>query len=61
MEVAAGLGSYIVDGGKSFCFSPKHPSRVLQTSTVELTLRDTHRLSSMLCPTRGGDLRILYR
>ncbi len=40
-EVAAGLGKYIVDGGMALRFSPKHPSKVLQTSTVDLALRDT--------------------
>ena len=57
VEVAAGLGSYIVDGGKSLRFSPKHPSRVLQTSTVELTLRDTqtflHALPDSVVETSG--------
>ena len=41
VEVAAGLGKYIVDGGMALRFSPKHPDHVLQTSTVELALRDT--------------------
>ena len=43
VEVAAGLGKYIVDGGMALRFSPKHPDHVLQTSTVELALRDTQR------------------
>ena len=42
-EVAIGLGKYIVDGGRSLRFSPRHPSKVLQTSTLELALRDTQR------------------
>ena len=41
VEVAAGLGKYIVDGGLALRFSPKHPGHVLQTSTIELALRDT--------------------
>lgn len=41
VEVAAGLGKYIVDGGMALRFSPKHPDHVLQTSTVDLALRDT--------------------
>lgn len=41
VEVAAGLGEYIVDGGKALRFSPVHPDKVLQTSTLELALRDT--------------------
>ncbi|MCH5238704.1 MAG: phosphoenolpyruvate synthase [Muribaculaceae bacterium] len=43
VEVAAGLGKYIVDGGLSLRFSPKHPDHVLQTSTIELALRDTQK------------------
>jgi CheY-like chemotaxis protein len=41
VEVAAGLGKYIVDGGKALRFSPAHPDKVLQTSTLESALRDT--------------------
>ncbi|MDE6715048.1 MAG: phosphoenolpyruvate synthase, partial [Muribaculaceae bacterium] len=41
VEVAVGLGKYIVDGGKALRFSPKNPKRVLQTSTLDLALRDT--------------------
>ncbi len=41
VEVAAGLGKYIVDGGRALRFSPRHPDKVLQTSTLELALRDT--------------------
>ncbi|MCH5233561.1 MAG: phosphoenolpyruvate synthase [Muribaculaceae bacterium] len=42
-EVAVGLGKYIVDGGVSLRFSPHHPEHVVQTSTVELALRDTQK------------------
>jgi CheY-like chemotaxis protein len=42
-QVAVGLGKYIVDGGASLRFSPRHPDKVLQTSTIELALRDTQR------------------
>jgi len=42
-EVAIGLGKYIVDGGRSLRFSPAHPRKVLQTSTLDLALRDTQR------------------
>ena len=41
VDIAVGLGKYIVDGGRSLRFSPKHPAKVLQTSTMELALRDT--------------------
>ena len=40
-EVAIGLGKYIVDGGQALRFSPRHPNSVLQTSTMDLALRDT--------------------
>ena len=40
-EIAVGLGKYIVDGGRALRFSPLHPAHTLQTSTLELALRDT--------------------
>ena len=40
-EVAVGLGKHIVDGERSLRFSPCHPRHVLQTSTLQLALRDT--------------------
>ena len=40
VEVAVGLGKYIVDGGLALRFSPRHPESVLQTSTIDLALRD---------------------
>lgn len=40
-EIAIGLGKYIVDGGRALRFSPRHPGRILQTSTLEATLNDT--------------------
>ncbi|MCH5334601.1 MAG: phosphoenolpyruvate synthase [Alistipes sp.] len=42
-NIAAGLGKLIVDGGVSLRFSPRYPQRVLQTSTPEMTMRDTQR------------------
>jgi len=41
VQVAVGLGKYIVDGGRSLRFSPAHPDSVLQTSDLALALRDT--------------------
>lgn len=41
VEMAVGLGKYIVDGGAGLRFSPLHPDKVLQTSTLDLALRDT--------------------
>lgn len=40
-QVAVGLGKYIVDGGRSLRFSPAHPANVLQTSTLDIALKDT--------------------
>ena len=40
-EIAVGLGKYIVDGGVGLRFSPRHPESVLQTSELEIALRDT--------------------
>lgn len=41
VEMAVGLGKYIVDGGSGLRFSPLHPDKILQTSTLDLALRDT--------------------
>ena len=41
VQVAVGLGKTIVEGGTALRFSPKHPNKVLQTSTLDLALRDT--------------------
>ncbi|MCH5327633.1 MAG: phosphoenolpyruvate synthase [Coprobacter sp.] len=41
VDLAVGLGKYIVDGGRSLRFSPRHPRNVLQTSTLDLALSDT--------------------
>ncbi len=41
VEVALGLGKYIVDGGQTLRFSPYHPAQVLQTSEMEIALRET--------------------
>ncbi len=40
-NIALGLGKYIVDGGTTLRFSPSHPKNILQTSTLDLALRDT--------------------
>ncbi len=40
-NVAMGLGKYIVDGGITLRFSPRHPHHVLQTSTLDFALRET--------------------
>lgn len=40
-NIALGLGKYIVDGGTTLRFSPKHPHNILQTSTLDFALRET--------------------
>ena len=40
-SIALGLGKYIMDGGKCLRFSPAYPHHVLQTSTLEYTLKET--------------------
>lgn len=42
-NIALGLGKYIVDGGNTLRFSPKYPKKVLQTSTTDLTLRESQK------------------
>ncbi|MEG1727963.1 MAG: PEP/pyruvate-binding domain-containing protein [Bacteroidaceae bacterium] len=40
-NVALGLGKYIVDGGQTLRFSPRHPHSILQMSTMDMALRET--------------------
>ena len=40
-NIALGLGKYIVDGGQTLRFSPRHPRNILQMSTMDLALRET--------------------
>ncbi|MDR1919175.1 MAG: phosphoenolpyruvate synthase [Tannerellaceae bacterium] len=40
-NIALGLGKYIVDGGITLRFSPRHPHNILQMSTMEFALRET--------------------
>jgi len=41
VNLALGLGKYIVDGGVCLRVCPSHPDHVLQTSEMEIALRDT--------------------
>lgn len=41
VNLALGLGRYIVGGGITLRFSPYHPTKVLQTSEMELALKET--------------------
>ena len=58
-EIAVGLGKYIVDGGLSLRFSPRHPDKVLQTSELDLALRDTQtRLYAINMNEADDDFRV---
>ena len=41
VSLALGLGKYIVDGGLTLRVCPYHPDQVLQTSEMEIALRET--------------------
>lgn len=41
VNLAFGLGKYIVDGGMTLRFSPYYPHRILQTSEIEIALKET--------------------
>ncbi len=40
-NIALGLGKYIVDGGQTLRFSPRHLHNILQMSTMDFALRET--------------------
>ena len=42
-KLAFGLGKAVVDGDQVLRFSPKYPKNVLQTSTPDLTMRETQQ------------------
>ena len=48
VNIAMGLGKYIVDGGVTLRFSPYHPNNILQTSTMDMALRETQTYFSAL-------------
>lgn len=41
VNLALGLGKYIVDGGLNLRVCPSHPDKVLQTSEMDIALRET--------------------
>lgn len=41
VNIALGLGKYIVDGGQTLRFSPRHPHNILQMSTLDYALKET--------------------
>ncbi len=58
VNLALGLGKYIVDGGQTLRVSPHHPHQVLQTSEMETALRDTQtRFYALDMKNVGTDLK----
>lgn len=43
VKIAYGLGKVVVDGEQVLRFSPKYPKNVLQTSTLDLAMRETQQ------------------
>jgi len=43
VNVALGLGKYIVEGGVSLRFSPEYPTKVMQLSNPDMMLRETQK------------------
>jgi DNA-binding NarL/FixJ family response regulator len=43
VNIALGLGKYIVDGGMNLRFSPLHPKKILQLSSPDMALRETQK------------------
>jgi len=43
VNVALGLGKYIVEGGVSLRFSPTYPQKVIQLSSPEMTIKETQK------------------
>lgn len=59
VNLALGLGKYIVDGGMTLRFSPHHPHKVLQTSELEIALKETQtRFYSLDLKNAGHDFSI---
>ena len=57
VKVAYGLGKAVVDGDQVLRFSPVYPKNVIQTSTPDLTMRDTQKAMFALSPN-PGDFRV---
>lgn len=58
-SLALGLGKYIVDGGQTLRVSPYHPHQVLQTSEMEMALRDTQtRFYALDMKHTGEDFKV---
>ncbi len=43
VNIALGLGKYVVDGGETLRFSPRFPKKILQTSSPSMALQQTQK------------------
>ena len=43
VNIALGLGKYVVEGGSGIRFSPRYPNRALQLSTLRMALNETQK------------------
>ncbi len=58
-SLALGLGKYIVDGGQTLRVSPYHPNQVLQTSEMEIALKQTQtQFYALDMKDVGGDFKV---
>ncbi len=58
-QLALGLGKYIVDGGQTLRVSPYHPNQVLQTSDLDIALRQTQtRFYALDCADVTRDFKV---
>ncbi len=55
VNLALGLGKYIVDGGLTLRFSPYHPNQVLQTRELVIALRESQTRFYALDLKNSGD------
>ncbi len=55
VNLAIGLGKYIVDGGLTLRVCPYHPCKVLQTSEVKMALQETQTQFYALDMTNAGE------
>ena len=59
VNLALGLGKYIVDGGLTLRFSPYHPNKILQTSELDIALKETQtRFYALDLRNAGHDFSI---
>lgn len=58
VNLALGLGKYIVDGGQTLRVCPAHPDKVLQMSEMEMALRETQTKFLALEVNSSSDTKV---